>query len=238
MRLNEATGNLEIDLESGTIDREGDTDREVAAMEVHEDRDITNRLTTRSFMKNNKRFPNDFLLPGQGRRWNKELTKLFYKGLRSFGTDFQMISQMFPGFTRRSIKTKFTREERDNPEGVKDALRSRSDLNGEGWNNFLTESKKTEESFADVDEIKRQMAEKDAEFREKIEAAKIEAEERRRQRELAGVDAEGNPIDEAGNKENGKGKKKRKTKGQVRFEQQEAGVEILEDNDPNWGNEP
>jgi transcription factor TFIIIB component B'' len=235
LRFNEATGNMEIVPDSGTIDREGDADREIAEMVIDEQQDITNRLTTRSFMKNNKRFPNEFLLPGQGRRWNKELTELFYKGLTSFGTDFQMISQMFPGFTRRSIKTKFTREERDNPEGVKEALRGRSDLNGEGWNNFLTESKKTEESFADVDEIKRQMAEKDAEYREKIEVALKEAEERRRQRELAGVDAEGNPIDETGNKENGKGKKKKKTKKQVTFEQQEAGVEILVDDDPNWG---
>jgi transcription factor TFIIIB component B'' len=235
VRWNEATGQMELDPESGVIDREGDADREIAAMEVHEDRDITNRLTTRSFMKNNKRFPNDFLLPGQGRRWNTELTNLFYNGLRSFGTDFQMISQMFPGFTRRSIKTKFTREERDNPEGIKEALRCRSELNGNGWNTFLAQSSKTEESFADVDEIKRQMAEREAEMRVQIEAAKVEAEERKRQRELAGVDADGNPIDEAGNKENGKGKKKKKTKGkQVAFEQ-EPGVEIIVDDDPNWG---
>jgi transcription factor TFIIIB component B'' len=236
MRLNEATNQLEIVPESGTIDREGDADREIAAMEVTEDRDITNRLTTRSFMKNNKRFPNDFLLPGQGRRWTDPLTKLFYNGLRSFGTDFQMISQMFPGFTRRSIKTKFTREERDNPEGVKEALRCQCELNGVGWTTFLKETKKTEESFADVDEIKRQMAERDAEMRVQIEAAKLEAEERRRQRELAGVDADGNPIEESGNKENGKGKKTRKKKEKVRFEEQ-PDVEIIEDNDPDWGNE-
>jgi transcription factor TFIIIB component B'' len=215
LRWNEATNSMEIVPESGTIDREGDADREIAAMVVHEDRDITNRLTTRSFMKNNKRFPNDFLLPGQGRRWNTDLTTLFYDGLRSFGTDFQMISQMFPGFTRRSIKTKFTREERDNPEGVKEALRCRSELNSGGWNMFLKESSKTEASFADV--------------------AKKDSEERRRQRELAGVDAQGNPIDEAANKDNGNGKKTRKKKGQhVTFEQ-EPGVEIMVDDDPNWG---
>ncbi|USP78697.1 uncharacterized protein yc1106_05971 [Curvularia clavata] len=238
LRLN-ADGVMELVPESGTIDREGDAEKELEAMIVTEDQDVTARTTTRSFMKNNKRFPNEFLLPGQGRRWNSELTELFYQGLRSFGTDFQMISQMFPGFTRRSIKTKFTREERENPEGVKEALQGRSELTNGGWGVFLEKSNKTEESFADADEIKRQMAAKEAEFRERIAAAQAEAQERRRQRELAGIDEDGNPLgDGAGNKENGKGKKKRGKNKQVTF-QEEQGVEIVGHvgDDDTWGQE-
>ncbi|EOA89164.1 uncharacterized protein SETTUDRAFT_55322, partial [Exserohilum turcica Et28A] len=236
LRLN-ADGVMELVPDSGTIDREGDAEKELDAMIVTEDQDITARITTRSFMKNNKRHPNEFLLPGQGRRWNSELTELFYQGLRSFGTDFQMISQMFPGFTRRSIKTKFTREERENPEGVKAALQGRSELTNGGWGVFLEKSNKTEESFADADEIKRQMAAKEAEFRERIAAAKVEAQERKRQRELAGIDEDGNPLgDGSGNKE--KGKKKRGKNKQVTF-QEEQGVEIvgLVGDDDTWGQE-
>ncbi|EMD67588.1 hypothetical protein COCSADRAFT_62966, partial [Bipolaris sorokiniana ND90Pr] len=238
LRLN-ADGIMELVPDSGTIDRGGDAERELDAMVVTEDQDITARLTTRSFMKNNKRFPNEFLLPGQGRRWNSELTELFYQGLRSFGTDFQMISQMFPGFTRRSIKTKFTREERENPQGVKEALQGRSELTNGGWGVFLEKSNKTEESFADADEIKRQMAAKEAEFRERIAAAQAEAQERKRQRELAGIDEDGNPLgDGAANKENGKGKKKRGKNKQVEF-QEEQGVEIVGHvgDDDTWGQE-
>lgn len=238
LRVN-ADGVMELVPESGFIDREGDAERELEAMVVTEDQDITARLTTRSFMKNNKRFPNEFLLPGQGRRWTAELTDLFYQGLKSFGTDFQMISHMFPGFTRRSIKTKFTREERENPEGIREALQSRSELNTGGWGVFLEKSNKTEESFADADEIKRQMAEKEAEFKERIATAKAETQERKRQRELAGIDEEGNPLGNgAANKENGKGKKKRGKNKQVTF-QEEQGVEIVGEvgDDHTWGQE-
>jgi len=39
-----------------------------------------------------------------------------------FGTDFMMISKMFPGRTRRQIKLKFTNEERRDPERIKQTL--------------------------------------------------------------------------------------------------------------------
>ncbi|KAI0570910.1 hypothetical protein PtrSN002B_010657 [Pyrenophora tritici-repentis] len=239
VRLN-AEGNLEIIPQAGIIDLEGDAAREIDQMVVTEDQDITARLTNRSFMKNNKRFPNEFILPGQGRRWNMELTELFYQGLRSFGTDFQMISQMFPGFTRRSIKTKFTREERENPDGVKAALQGRCEMNAGGWNMYLEKANRSEDSFANVDEIKREMADLEAEYAKKIAVAKAEALERKRQRELAGIDEDGNPLgpDGTANKENGKGKKKRGKNKQVAFEA-EQGVEIIGEigDDDTWGQE-
>ena len=39
-----------------------------------------------------------------------------------FGTDFMMISKMFPGRSRRQIKLKFNNEERRNPGLIKDTL--------------------------------------------------------------------------------------------------------------------
>jgi transcription factor TFIIIB component B'' len=142
-----------------------------------------------------------------------------------------MISSMFPGFPRRAIKTKFTREERDNPEGVREALQSRC-LMDDQWGKFLEHSNQTDESFANVDEIKRQMAEKEAEFRERINAAAAEAEERREQRKLAGLDEDGDGTN------NGKGKKKRGKGKQVQF-QEEQGVEIVGEvgEDDTWGQE-
>lgn len=188
-------------------------------------------------MKNNKRFPNDFLLPGQGKKWNKDSTDLFYQGLKSFGTDFQMISRMFPGSTRRSIKLKFTREERENPGAVKEALQGDSEI-ATHWDVFLKAANMEEDSFADADEIKRQMAETEREMRERIDAARLETEERNRQKAAAGVLDDGEE-EQAGDKENGKGRRKRREKGkQVTF-QDEPGVEILGaiDEDDTWGKE-
>ncbi|MCJ1472876.1 Transcription factor TFIIIB component B [Lambiella insularis] len=45
-------------------------------------------------------------------KWNEVMTDQFYDGLRMFGTDFGMIAKMFPGKTRRTIKLKFTKEEK------------------------------------------------------------------------------------------------------------------------------
>ncbi|KAI8940701.1 hypothetical protein NX059_001969 [Plenodomus lindquistii] len=220
--------------DSGTIDRHGDAFHEIAEMEVIEDQDITARITSRSFLKNNKRFPNDFILPGQGRRWNTDSTDLFYQGLKSFGTDFQMISHMFPGSTRRSMKTKFTREERENPERVREALHGRNEIVSH-WDVFLEASQRKEESFVNADKVKQEMAMERAKYQERIDKAKAETEERNRQKAAAGVlDDEGG---EAADKDGGKKRKKGKGK-QVAF-QEEQGVEIMGaiDDDDTWGQE-
>lgn len=65
--------------------------------------------------------------------WNDEMTDLFYKGLRMFGTDFMMISKMFPGMSRRHIKLKYTREERTNLTRVHKNLIAKEDVNIEEY---------------------------------------------------------------------------------------------------------
>ncbi|KAF2819101.1 hypothetical protein CC86DRAFT_375280 [Ophiobolus disseminans] len=230
-----AGGEIEIIHDSMTVNEGADAERNFEQMVVLEEADLTTRITSRSFLKNNKRFPNDFVLPGQGKRWSLDDTQRFYQGLRNFGTDFQMISHMFPGSSRRSIKLKFNREERDDPEAVQEALHGKSQIASQ-WDNFLEVSQIDEERFADTDRIKREMAEVEAKMRERIVAATAETKERKIQQREAGVlddDVEG------AEKENVKGKKKRKGKEkQVTF-QEEAGVEIVGviDDDADWGKE-
>lgn len=65
--------------------------------------------------------------------WNDEMTDLFYKGLRMFGTDFMMISKMFPGMSRRHIKLKYTREERTNLARVNKNLITKEDVDMEEY---------------------------------------------------------------------------------------------------------
>jgi transcription factor TFIIIB component B'' len=233
-RFTVVDGNIQMIHTSTFVDREADADREIENYEVVEERDLTTRITSRSFLKNNRRFPNDFLLPGQGKKWTVDDTKLFYQGLRNFGTDFQMISHMFPGSSRRSIKLKFTREERENPDIVRECLHGRSEIVS-NWDTFMEASQMEETQFVDADEIKRSMDDYEAGMREKIGAATAEALERKRQQREAGLLDEEGEGNEASNKE--KGKRKNRGKGkQVTF-QEEAGVEIVGniDDDHTWG---
>ncbi|KAL3696887.1 hypothetical protein R1sor_010963 [Riccia sorocarpa] len=55
-------------------------------------------------------------------RWKPEETDLFYKAIRQFGTDFELITNLFPTRTRRQIKAKYKKEEAANPRRMSDAL--------------------------------------------------------------------------------------------------------------------
>ncbi|XP_073299711.1 uncharacterized protein [Primulina huaijiensis] len=59
-------------------------------------------------------------------RWSKQDTELFYEGVRQFGTDLSLIQQLFPGRTRRQVKLKYKKEERQQPLRLRDALTNRS----------------------------------------------------------------------------------------------------------------
>lgn len=55
-------------------------------------------------------------------RWKAEETDIFYRAIRQFGTDFDLIKNLFPNRTRRQIKAKYKKEENSNPRRVSDAL--------------------------------------------------------------------------------------------------------------------
>lgn len=54
--------------------------------------------------------------------WGFEETRIFYNCLRQCGTDFSMMQAFFPGRTRKQLKKKFYREEKEHPELIKRAL--------------------------------------------------------------------------------------------------------------------
>lgn len=225
-------GQFRLKATARVIDQGAEADRLFESMELVAEDDLTNRITHKSFLRNNKRHPHEFMLPGQGRRWNLKDTNDFYDALRMFGTDFMMISTLFPGATRRSIKLKFVREERADPEGIKEVLHGR--MNSD-WGQYLTNSGREASDFKDPDEIKRELEEEKLAFDVQIAAAKEAAEEERRQKRLAGLDSEG---EEAAEKENANGKKKKGKKDKsVTFA--EEGVEVLGTVDENdgWGQE-
>ncbi|KAK4433161.1 Transcription factor TFIIIB component B'' [Sesamum alatum] len=59
-------------------------------------------------------------------RWSKQDTELFYEAVRQFGTDLSMIQQLFPDRTRRQVKLKYKKEERQHPLRLREALTNRT----------------------------------------------------------------------------------------------------------------
>lgn len=53
------------------------------------------------------------------KKWSKEETDMFYKGLECFGTDFSLLSYVFPGRNRNQLKNKLHKEENMNSDKVK-----------------------------------------------------------------------------------------------------------------------
>jgi hypothetical protein len=58
-------------------------------------------------------------------KWSDAMTARFFSGLSYFGTDFKLISYMFPGMTHRHIKLKYKAEERKSGLKITEALRNR-----------------------------------------------------------------------------------------------------------------
>lgn len=121
-QLRLVNGQMILDTESLVVtNRATADDRGGGAAE--EESDLTKRINSHSWLYDNRREPTErFASTFKSDPWTDEQTDAFYDALRMFGTDFYIISKMFPGKTRRHIKLKFVREERLDPDRVKSAL--------------------------------------------------------------------------------------------------------------------
>ncbi|OQE21708.1 hypothetical protein PENSTE_c011G01423 [Penicillium steckii] len=104
-------GEIVLDTASLEVDRHADAAREAGDLEDVVENQLTRKINQASYGKRSKT-----------ESWDEEMTDLFYRGLRMFGTDFMIISNMFPGRSRRQIKLKFNNEERRDPQRIKDTL--------------------------------------------------------------------------------------------------------------------
>ena len=106
-------GQIQIDESSLRIDRHAvaAVARDARQLEGVEESELSRKITSASFLRRDK-----------GGSWNRLLQDRFYDGLRMFGTDFGMISKLFPGKSRHAIKLKFCREEKENPAKIKAVL--------------------------------------------------------------------------------------------------------------------
>ena len=91
-------------------------------------------------------------------KWTDLETLKFYKSLSQLGTDFSLMAQLFPGRTRKQLKSKFKREERLFPRKVDEALTGRLSISMDDFEKAQEETRKKKEEA----EAKKQAA-KDAE---------------------------------------------------------------------------
>ncbi|VUC26441.1 unnamed protein product [Clonostachys rosea] len=205
-------GQIVLDQSSLVMDRHARAVATQGDMEMVEENDFTRLITSSSFMNTSKlKGPNI---------WTAEETKLFYRALAMFGTDFEMISKMFPGKQRRHVKLKFNREERHCPHLIS------ATLVGEKTTKMdLNEYKSlTGTSFEPVESIEAEQRKAQEDFEaEQQRIADEHAEIMRKKREE--LFADDDKIEDG----NAKKKKKRKTKQQYEDEGRYGEVVIEED---------
>ncbi|KAH9811725.1 Transcription factor TFIIIB component B'' [Teratosphaeria destructans] len=93
---------------------------------VVEENNYAHRVNRGSYINARRRDPQDRVPPARRRGawggWSEDDTDRFYDALRSWGTDFDIISRLFEGKSRAQIKTKFNREEKFDPARINAAL--------------------------------------------------------------------------------------------------------------------
>ena len=104
-------GEIVLDAASLEVDRHADAARSAGDLEDVVENQLTRKINQATYGKRTKT-----------ESWDEDMTDLFYRGLRMFGTDFMVISKLFPGRSRRQIKLKFNNEERRDPQRIKDTL--------------------------------------------------------------------------------------------------------------------
>jgi len=104
-------GQIVVDESTLQVDRHKNAEKDRGEMREIEENDFSRVITSGTYMKRER-----------AQLWDHAGNDLFYKGLRMFGTDFEMIAKMFPHRNRRQIKLKFNKEEKDNPHRINKAL--------------------------------------------------------------------------------------------------------------------
>lgn len=157
-------GEIQLDQSSLQIDRHAhaQAERDAEQTEVVDESELTRRVNSASWLKREKK-----------ESWDEENTDLFYNGLRMFGTDFEMISKMFPGRSRRSIKLKFNREEKLDKNRIKDTLlRERMPVDMALFQELSnTTYKDPKELEREMEEDRKKLEEEQAKEREAIDQA-------------------------------------------------------------------
>ncbi|KAG0141625.1 hypothetical protein CROQUDRAFT_663585 [Cronartium quercuum f. sp. fusiforme G11] len=120
-QLRVVDGQIVLDQDSLQVDRQEDQTHRLDEMEIVEENDATRLVNSHTWSRGIR-----------GERWSAHETSLFFDAVRMFGSDFEMIAQLFPGRNRKQIRLKWIKEEKKAPDLMtnvmmgRDSLRSRS----------------------------------------------------------------------------------------------------------------
>jgi transcription factor TFIIIB component B'' len=171
-QLKLVNGVMVLDTDSLVMDNRMRLDDNANAVE--EENDLTKKITSHSWLYDNRRAPEErFASTMKSDPWSSEQTDAFYEALRMFGTDFFIISKMFPGKTRRHIKLKFVREERSDPERVKSALIG--EVKEMDMSVYCEATGLDEDHFKNPEELEEELRQAEEVQKEEIEQAKADA---------------------------------------------------------------
>ncbi|KAF2490536.1 hypothetical protein BU16DRAFT_543852 [Lophium mytilinum] len=224
----DADGNIVLNSDSLIRDRRAEAAEDEDILEAIEEDDLTNRFNMGSHLLANRRDPAE-RIRGPSKKWTITDTNEFYDALTIFGTDFGMVATLFPNKNRRCIKHKFVREERLDPDRIKEALVGRKEPID--FNEYLKRTGKDASAFKDPRQLEAELKEIEEQNQAEVDIARKEYAEIQRQKQLAGADVSG---DEGGEGEENGGKKKRerqkkKPKGQPVGGEELEIVEELDD---------
>lgn len=104
-------GNIIIDQSSLVVSANNATDDASHIVNTVEHTPLGNHITSMSFKKRESSV-----------KWSITETDKFYDALRSFGTDFSLMTHLFSNRSRRQLKHKFKKEERDSPKRIDESL--------------------------------------------------------------------------------------------------------------------
>ncbi|CDO94570.1 unnamed protein product [Kluyveromyces dobzhanskii CBS 2104] len=117
-----ADGSMVVDEESMVVDRHKNASLENSSKERFQNNPFENLYNSATYGRQQFTDP-----------WTTEEMIKFYQALSMWGTDFNLISQLFPYRTRRQIKSKFVNEEKKHPVMIELALRSKLPPNFEQY---------------------------------------------------------------------------------------------------------
>ncbi|CAB4252804.1 similar to Saccharomyces cerevisiae YNL039W BDP1 Essential subunit of RNA polymerase III transcription factor (TFIIIB) [Maudiozyma barnettii] len=159
-----ADGKMILDEESTVVDRHRNANLENAQKEKLDENPFENLYNNASYGKSTYTDP-----------WTLDEIIKLYKALAMWGTDFNLISQMFPYRTRKQVKAKFVNEERKHPIIIELALRAKLPAN---FDVYCTDIRK---ELGTVDDFNEKMAQIQSDHEKNIqeiekakESAKIE----------------------------------------------------------------
>lgn len=152
-------GQIVLDVNSLQVDRTARDNDTLEQVEYVEENPLERTVNSRTYSKH--------IISA---RWDAPSTELFYQGLSQWGTDFEMISSMFPSRTRRQIKNKFTIEERRNPVLVTQALIRKQPVDMEEY------ARTCETTFRPIAELEEELEQMKARFEAERQEAIKEAE--------------------------------------------------------------